>query len=353
MLNRDAILGGILGTAVGDALGLPYENLSFRRGQRLLGEPDLHRLLFGRGLVSDDTEHTCVVAQALILAGNDESAFTYYLGRQLRRWFWALPTTAGMATLRAGMKLSLGVSPARSGVFSAGNGPSMRSAILGVAIQDLDQLRKWVSISSRATHTDPKADYAAYAVALAAHDAAAGTLGTGDDYLARLRVGLRNEGASELIQLLEQAVASAQRGESPREFASSLGLARGVSGYCYHTVPVALQAVFRYPGDVRRGVPDVIRCGGDTDSLAAVVGGILGAQTGRAGIPEEWLRGIVDRPRSVRWMERLAVQLGEVRETGHPQRALRLPIGEIIARNSLVLFVILGHGFRRCLPPYC
>lgn len=351
-MNRAALVGCLLGTAVGDALGLPYENLTHRRAQRLLGEPDVYRLVFGRGLVSDDTEHSCLVAQAMILAGNDEAAFTSYLGRQMRRWFWALPTTAGMATLRAGLKLSLGMKPTRSGVFSAGNGPAMRSAILGVAIEDVSQLRRWVSISTRITHTDPKADYAAFAVALAAHDAAAGKLGSGDDFVVRLRESLCDEGANELIELVERVVGSVQRGESTREFAISLGLERGVTGYCYHTVPVALHAAFRYQGDLRRGVPEIIRCGGDTDSMAAIVGGILGAEVGRAGIPAEWLAGIIDRPRTIGWMERLANQLAEVRESGRAQRALRLPIWQIVVRNSLVLLIVLTHGFRRVLPPY-
>ena len=288
----------------------------------------------------------------MILAGNDEQAFAKYLGRQLRRWFWAIPMTAGMATVRAGLKLTIGVSPTRSGVFSAGNGPAMRSAIMGAAIDDLAQLRRWVSISTRVTHTDPKADYAAFAIALASHDAAAGVLGTGDNFLPRLKTQLHEEGATELIGLIERVVESVQRGDSTREFASSLGLERGVTGYCYHTVPVALHAAFRYHGDLRRGIPEVIRCGGDTDSTAAIVGGILGAGVGRAGVPEEWLQGIIDRPRTIRWMERLANQLADVRETGKPQRALPLPILPIIIRNLLVLLIILGHGIRRLLPPY-
>lgn len=65
------ITGCLLGTAVGDAIGLPYEGLTRQRAARLLGAPDRHRLLFGRGMVSDDTEHTCMVAQALIVSGGD------------------------------------------------------------------------------------------------------------------------------------------------------------------------------------------------------------------------------------------------------------------------------------------
>src|SRR5262249_40889645 len=60
--SADAIIGCLLGTAAGDAIGLPVEGLSPRRQRRLFGEIDSHRLLFGRGMTSDDTEHTCIVA---------------------------------------------------------------------------------------------------------------------------------------------------------------------------------------------------------------------------------------------------------------------------------------------------
>jgi len=64
MTNEKAIIGCILGTAVGDALGLPYEGVAPRRAKRLLGPPDRYRFLFGHGMISDDTEHTCMVAMS-------------------------------------------------------------------------------------------------------------------------------------------------------------------------------------------------------------------------------------------------------------------------------------------------
>ncbi|QDV24529.1 ADP-ribosylglycohydrolase [Aureliella helgolandensis] len=66
VLKREAIVGCILGTAVGDALGLPYEGLTPQRAPRLLGLPGRYRFLLGRGMISDDTEHTCMVAQSLM-----------------------------------------------------------------------------------------------------------------------------------------------------------------------------------------------------------------------------------------------------------------------------------------------
>jgi len=83
-MTQTHITGCILGTAVGDAIGLPYEGLSPRRSVKLLGPPDRHRFLFRRGMVSDDTEHTCMVAQSLIESGGDIDLFRRSLARRFR-----------------------------------------------------------------------------------------------------------------------------------------------------------------------------------------------------------------------------------------------------------------------------
>ncbi|RYD35828.1 MAG: ADP-ribosylglycohydrolase family protein, partial [Verrucomicrobiaceae bacterium] len=59
-------LHSMLGTALGDSLGLPSEGMSRGRiARRWKGELQ-QRFLFGRGMLSDDTEHTIMVAQALL-----------------------------------------------------------------------------------------------------------------------------------------------------------------------------------------------------------------------------------------------------------------------------------------------
>ncbi|MCA9067653.1 MAG: ADP-ribosylglycohydrolase family protein, partial [Planctomycetaceae bacterium] len=314
-----AIVGSLLGTAVGDALGLPYEGLSRRRGAKLFGEPDRYRLLPGRGMVSDDTEHACMVAQAVIDAGDDAEAFAEHLARRLRWWLLALPAGTGLATLKATLKLCIGISPDRSGIFSAGNGPAMRSPILGAAIDDLDQLRRFVRASTRITHTDLKAEYGAWGVALAARRASSRTLMEPRDYASELSQSLAGEPADEFLDLVDRAVRSHERGESVEAFADSLGLEKGVSGYVYHTVLVVLHAWFSYPGDFRSAVQSVIRCGGDTDSTAAIVGGIVGCTVSKAGIPQEWLDHLWEWPRSVTWLEHLGKILAASRSTGQPE----------------------------------
>lgn len=71
-LDSDSIIGCELGTAI----GLPYEGLCKRRQYRLYPNLNGHNFLFGRGMVSDDTEHTCIVAQSLIVSSGEVSTFT-------------------------------------------------------------------------------------------------------------------------------------------------------------------------------------------------------------------------------------------------------------------------------------
>ena len=116
---KSAIIGCLLGTAVGDAMGLPMEGLSRGRQQRVYPAIKGYHLLFGRGMVSDDTEHACMVSQAIIASGGEEKAFAKELAWRMRRWLLALPAGVGFATLRATLKLWMGYPAHRSGVYSA------------------------------------------------------------------------------------------------------------------------------------------------------------------------------------------------------------------------------------------
>ena len=155
--------------------------------------------------------------------------------------------------------------------------------------------------------------------------------------------------AAELISLIALAVESVKRGETTREFAAANGMGKGVSGYTYHTVPAALHSCMRYPDNFRTAVEELIRCGGDVDSTAAIAGGILGA----TNIPKDWSDGLIEWPRTKRWMKRLADVLaqsskGEALSTKMPTIN---PLFQLI-RNIVFLFIVLLHALRRLLPPY-
>jgi ADP-ribosylglycohydrolase len=355
---EDKLAGVLLGTAVGDAIGLPREGLSRRRARRLYGDPPLgHRLLFGRGMVSDDTEHACLVAQALLHAPNDSEQFARALGWGLRWWFLGLPAGVGKATARAAFKLWLGFSPTRSGVWSAGNGPAMRAALLGVCLGgDAEQLRAFVRACTRLTHTDPRAENGALLVAVAAWLASLhGPTGcTADRFLAAARNTLSTiDPAPE--KLLDQMADHLQRDMPAHELADAMGLHRGVSGYIYHTVPLALYCWLRHPRDFQLAVEEIVCLGGDADTTAAITGALVGATLGSRGITSEWLGGLMEWPRTVAWMRSLAREQA-VAFRGETKAASRkLPLyfwPGVLPRNLFFLLVVLAHGFRRLAPPY-
>lgn len=351
-MKCDRIVGCLLGIAVGDAMGLPYEGLSRRRLRAWSVPTRSHGFLFGKGMVSDDTEHACMVAQSLIVAAVDPQKFQQALGWRLRWWLLALPAGVGLATLQACVRLWLGFGGDRSGVFSAGNGPAMRSPVLGICYgENLAVLRRLVRISTSLTHRDPKAEWGAMAIAIATHYAATQPDIVPEHYYNALEAALPPE-SKEFLEIINTACLSAQNHQSSVDFACQIGATRGVSGYIYQTVPMVIQVWLRHPNNFEAAILEMISLGGDTDSTAAILGGILGSRVGKAGIPSEWLDHLWEYPRSVAWIEKLGERLAQVQQENRPQAALPLAIYGILPRNILFLSVVLLHGLRRLLPPY-
>jgi len=354
-MNKAAFIGCLLGTAVGDALGLPYEGLSSRRAAKLFPDTTKHHLIFGKGMISDDTEHACFVAQALIRSRGDVNVFRKQLARSLRWWLLALPAGVGFATLRSIGKLWLGFSPQKSGVFSAGNGPAMRSPILGVAHgHDAEKLGAFVKASTEITHSDPKAYYAALAIALAAYQGASEETPSAERFQTMLKKMLPGEDAQHLHELIRRAAFSAAKNESVAEFAEEIGSRKGISGYSYHTVPCVLQVWFQNSSDFAKGLQDIVKAGGDTDTAGAIYGGIVGAKVGKNGIPKEWLGNIIEWPKKIGWIESLADATAVAVSEGEQSR-LECPryfIPGILLRNFIFLIIVLAHGFRRLAPPW-
>jgi ADP-ribosyl-[dinitrogen reductase] hydrolase len=225
----------------------------------------------------------------------------------------------------------------------------MRSALLGVCFADKpDMLRAHVHASTRLTHTDPKAEHGALAVALAARQASRGDH-SGATLCRELHASLGVE-AGEFLALVDRAADSAAAGESTETFAAAIGLGDGVSGYTYHTVPVALHGWLRHPEDFRAAVLGVVRCGGDTDSTAAITGAIVGAGVGRAGLPADWLASLCEWPQSVAWMESLGRRLTAAE--GQASQPLRVNFPGIVVRNLVFLVIVLLLALRRLGPPY-
>lgn len=351
MHREHAILGCLLGTAVGDALGLRREGLSRRRAERLYGGAPLEvNLCCGRGMCSDDTEHTLMVARALVLSGGEPDQFARYLARDLKRWFLCVPAGIGLATLKSCLKLLIGLGPHRSGVFSAGNGPAMRAALLGVMATSDEHLHALVEASTRLTHTDPRAATGALLVAQAARLGVTGEMSPAE-FLTRAAEQVPEE---ELRNCLRAACDALERNDTCQEFATSQGWSRGVSGYVNQTVPAALYCWARWPNDFRQCVESAVLLGGDSDSVAAIAGAISGANLGAEAIPSAWLNQLAEWPRTVTWMRQMATTLEDSLENTSPERSTPPSMHWLatVPRNLLFASVVVALGFRRLFPPY-
>jgi ADP-ribosylglycohydrolase len=289
----------------------------------------------------------------LIFSGGDVDIFSRDLARRFRYWLLGLPAGIGFATLRSILKLWLGFSPRKSGVYSAGNGPAMRSAITGVCYgDDEDRLKDFVRAATIITHTDPKAYWGALAVALAAHENITSHPVDPRNYRRRLKQGLESENAMDFVDLISRAVESAAGGNTTREFVASLNLSEGITGYTYHSVPAVIHAWLRNARNFRNAVLEIIECGGDTDTTAAILGGIVGAAVGPVGIPQNWLDNLSEWPRTISWMKQLARQLAAALQSARADIPPRLPVLGILLRNLLFAAIVMLHAVRRMLPPY-
>lgn len=336
----DSILGCLLGTAVGDSIGLPTEGMSRKQIAKRNWTQDLkHRLVFGRGMISDDTEHTAMVLRALIAHPESVEEFEIHLAEMFRWWLAAIPAGVGLATARAIIKLWLGCPPSKSGVRSAGNGPAMRSAIIGAYFCDDASARKAFTLASaRLTHSDERASEAARLVAEAA--ALACKKSPTEEVLLQLEPLIKSQ---EMTQHFEYLCEGLENHLSLDDYTEKIGYPNFVTGFAPCTVAVAIYSWLRYRGDFSKVITKVITCGGDTDTIAAIAGGIAGAECGEEGIPNSWLTGVADWPVSINYMRALAECVIEPNTANHPQHYSYLrPV-----RNLIFLVIILIHGFLR------
>lgn len=337
MISEDRLAGVLVGTAVGDALGLAVENLGAATIARVFGRVTRYRFLGRTGFVSDDTEQTAFVAQALLAHPGDPERGAGYFGARLRGWVLRVPFGVGFATLRACLKLLLFLPTKWTGVKSAGNGAAMRAAIVGAYFADAPERRAaWSDALARVTHTDPRAvEGAGYVAALAAR--AARSAPTERPDLVAAAQGVVSD--ASLLRAIKAAQHFAEVGAPTAEAAVGLG----VTGFVLHTVPFAAYCAARWGDDPRQAIEEAANAGGDTDTIGAIVGALVGARHGLSGLPQDLVEHLEDGPLGRSHLLALAKGLA----TGLAQRPPPFSALLLLLRNLALVPVIFGHlGYR-------
>lgn len=298
----ERIHAGLLAYVGGDALGLPWEG--WRPDEIRMDELEElpERELWPSGSTSDDTALTLLVAEHLAAAGGIGEPLAF-----LRALAERSPSIPGLgpSTKRAIEHFITTGTPDDSG--SDTNGAPMRSLPVGwsVPTDAVDRRRAWVLELSRTTHTGREALTGAAVMAACASWAVEGAS-------PEVLVEIASQEADAVGP--ETAVAGAigllaRGGWEPPEVGISLAPAE--------TVAAVLHCCLAAGGDIVAALRLAVALGGDTDTVAALVGGLLGCRLPLTEIENRltWLQR-VDLP-SRDHLGHLAGELARIRLAAH------------------------------------
>ncbi|GIF62391.1 hydrolase [Asanoa ishikariensis] len=229
---------------------------------------------------TDDTEMACSVVDELRehgridqdrLAARFAARFEPYRG-------YGGGAVVLLRQIREGVPWRVAARAAFDGSGSMGNGAAMRVAPLGAFFAgDHRTAALQAMLSAEVTHAHPEAVLGAVAVAVAAAEAARGPapadlLDVVLDHLAESRV---RSGVARARRLL---------GASVGEAAYELG--NGSRVLAFDTVPFTLWVAATHLDDYAAAITACVEAGGDVDTTAAIVGGIVATC---ATVPAAWL----------------------------------------------------------------
>lgn len=343
--HLDRIRGVLLGTALGDALGFPCENLSAKRINQIFGRVDSFRILGELGYGTDDTEQTALLATAILRSGGNTEKCVASFRRSLAGWFLRLPFSAGAATLKACLKILMYIP--NSGIKSAGNGSAMRASILGVVFwSDAAHRDELGRATALITHTDDRA--------------VVGSLFCAN--LAAMLCKLPDNASSQIvIQNCKGIIDTIRNDELKLALMTAVSLAESkatvqaaieqlkVTGYVVHTLSFALYCTLRFGDEPFNAIIESVNAGGDADSIGAITGAWVGAWHGASRLPQALLNNLNDGPFGKTHLENLAKNLA-AQINGKTYEIPGYSWLYALLRNALFIPVILAHLVRRLLP---
>ncbi|MDQ0617350.1 ADP-ribosylglycohydrolase family protein [Arthrobacter globiformis] len=298
-LQNDRAAGVLVALAAGDALGAGYEfGAPLPDGTEVSmkgGGP----FGFAPAEWTDDTSMAFPIAEALLEHASDGGASSpTALTMIVQSWSaWAaeakdvgaqtssvtaaarrLASAAGREVTAADFNAAAAEFHTRTG-RSAGNGSLMRTAPLALAYlrRDPAELMAAAGTLSALTHADPDAQEACglWCVAVR-HAVLTGQL----DVRAGLPL-LSSERAALWLERIEAAERS-----RPRDFVRNGWVVEAFQG-AWSAIHYARRAASG-PARLRTSLEEAVRGGRDTDTVAAIAGGLLGAAYGYTAVPFEW-----------------------------------------------------------------
>ncbi|WP_137656542.1 ADP-ribosylglycohydrolase family protein [Bifidobacterium moukalabense] len=294
--------GAMVGLAVGDALGMPTQSMSPAQIVEYYGGPiaTLHDAVpeqpiapnMKAGAVTDDTEQAFVLAERLVEDEGrlDNDAYA----KDLLRWEAGMKAGGSLDLLGPSTKAALqaltnGVDPEETGRFGTTNGGAMRVTPVGIAFRPGRALADAAWRSCVVTHNTVQGIESTTLVAAAVSYAIEGER----DFLHRALdfvKGMPPRGNwSAKASVAARVQLFMNRGErengitSDDEFATILQRDCGTSVEANESVAAAFAIAGRFFDEPTKALCFAASLGGDTDTIAAIAGAMLGAWHGPGG----------------------------------------------------------------------
>ncbi|KFI87019.1 ADP-ribosylglycohydrolase family protein [Bifidobacterium reuteri DSM 23975] len=319
LLQRRAY-GALAGLAIGDAMGMPTQSMSPDRIRAEYGVKAIRTFVdaspnqpiapsMPAGSITDDTEQALLLANQLI-AGHGELDIHRY-AQSLLDWESAMRAKGSLDLLGPSTKNALalfkaGVDVATTGIAGTTNGGAMRSCPIGIADRPNPHLAEIARRSSVVTHNTEQGIESTMLIAATVSYALDGAearerccwmqlcdcLSAMNRFEGRI-IGHWTPKAS-VIARTRWAINWAQEhaGEHAGDiydhdmFADQLRAVIGTSVEANESVPAAFAIATRYAERPFDAICVAANLGGDTDTIAAMVGAMLGAAHGVQAFPE-------------------------------------------------------------------
>ena len=312
-LLKDKFIGSMLGTHIGDALGMPVEGESYEAIEKNFGEMrDLLDARLGPGTYTDDTEMMISLAESLV----ENRGFD---GQDMAQRFvdnFNPDRGYGSGTIQALFMIKSGMPWEEVGerVFcggSFGNGSSMRVAPIGALYYNSpEKLYEVACLSSRITHVHVLGIEGAALQAMAVSKAI--NLHPDQDVDARRfiddliqSISIETDIYKSKLKAMETLL------ETPEDKKMVIEML-GHDSSAPNSVPTAIYSFLTHTHDFEEAVVYAVGLGGDTDTIGAMTGAISGGFHGKSRIPYRWLDILENGKKGRDYIEMLAVKLWDI-----------------------------------------
>jgi poly(ADP-ribose) glycohydrolase ARH3 len=296
----------LLGLALGDSLGAPFEGRSslavaqrYPTARDLLRDPPGSTLLY-----SDDTQMMIAIAETLVQT--PEPTAQHYADALVANYEPFRGYGPGARQTLAALRKGTPVTRAATVAFadgSLGNGAAVRVAPIGLRFAEQpERLLSQARTASTPTHVHPLGIEGAIIMAFAVSGAfhSAGEPFDRALFLSALKLRATSEGFQERLQRAGEISHEGELGEF------GTGLTAETS------VITAIACFVLFPDDFISAVGEAIRLGGDCDTIAAMTGALSGARLGVDALPIAWLERLENGGKGRDAIDALARKLADL-----------------------------------------